>query len=122
ADMMQARWGSHGDYGMVALCPKSPQECFDLTIRAFNLSEQYRTPVMVMLDECVGHMTEKVIIPPAEEIEVTPRGYTKATSGACRQWKPREERVPRMVHPGEGYRFYVPGLTPDERGDPAMTA
>src|SRR6266540_6455871 len=77
ADMMQARWGSHGDYGMIAICPNSPQECFDLTIKAFNMAEQYRTPVMVMLDECVGHMTEKVVIPPAEQIEVYSRRYTK---------------------------------------------
>ena len=75
-DMMQARWGSHGDYEVIALCPNSPQECFDLTIDAFNLAEQYRTPVMFMMDECVGHMTEKVVIPPAEEIEITPRRYT----------------------------------------------
>jgi len=122
ADMMQARWGSHGDYGMVALCPNSPQECFDLTIRAFNLSEQYRMPVMVMLDECVGHMTEKVIIPPAEEIEVTPRRYTKATPGAFRLFEPREDLVPDMVRTGEGYRFHVTGLTHDERGYPSMTA
>ena len=63
ADMMQARWGSHGDYGIIALCPNSPQECFDLTIQAFNLSEEFRVPVMMMMDECVGHMTEKVVIP-----------------------------------------------------------
>ncbi len=64
-DMMQARWGSHGDYGIIALCPNSPQECFDLTIKAFNLAEQYRVPVMLMMDECVGHMIERVVIPPA---------------------------------------------------------
>jgi pyruvate/2-oxoacid:ferredoxin oxidoreductase alpha subunit len=62
ADMMQARWGSHGDYGIIALCPNSPQECFDLTITGFNLAEEFRVPVMMMLDECVGHMTEKVVI------------------------------------------------------------
>src|SRR5512147_1043299 len=70
ADMMQARWGSHGDYGIIALCPNSPQECFDLTITGFNLAEEFRVPVMMMLDECVGHMTEKVVIPDAGEIEV----------------------------------------------------
>ena len=70
---MQARWGSHGDYEIIALCPNSPQECFDLTIHAFNLAEEYRVPVMMMMDECVGHMTEKVVIPKAEEIEVVER-------------------------------------------------
>jgi 2-oxoglutarate/2-oxoacid ferredoxin oxidoreductase subunit alpha len=62
-DMMQARWGSHGDYEIIALCPTSPQELFDLTIRAFNLSEKYRIPVLVMTDAEVGHMTEKVVVP-----------------------------------------------------------
>ncbi len=73
ADMMQARWGSHGDYEIIALCPQSPQEAFDLTIDAFNLSEIYRVPVLIMMDECVGHMTEKVVIPPADQIEIVPR-------------------------------------------------
>jgi 2-oxoglutarate ferredoxin oxidoreductase subunit alpha len=72
-DMMQARWGSHGDYEMIALSPTSPQELFDLTIRAFNLSEKYRTPVLVMTDAEVGHMTEKVVIPPPEEVEIINR-------------------------------------------------
>jgi 2-oxoglutarate ferredoxin oxidoreductase subunit alpha len=72
-DMMQARWGSHGDYEMIALSPTSPQELFDLTIRAFNLSEKYRTPVLVMTDAEVGHMTEKVVIPQPEEIEIINR-------------------------------------------------
>ena len=61
-DMMQARWGSHGVYEIIALCPSSPQEMFDLTITAFNLSEKYRVPVLVMADETVGHMSEKVVI------------------------------------------------------------
>src|SRR5512143_416087 len=68
ADMMQARWGSHGDYQIIALSPDSPQECFDLAIEAFNYAEQYRVPVMIMMDECVGHMYEKVVIPHAEDI------------------------------------------------------
>ncbi len=76
SDMMQARWGSHGDYEVIALSPNSPQECFDLAITAFNLSEKYRVPVMFMMDECVGHMTEKVVIPPADDIEVEPRRKT----------------------------------------------
>jgi 2-oxoglutarate ferredoxin oxidoreductase subunit alpha len=120
ADMMQARWGSHGDYGMIALCPNSPQECFDLTIRAFNLSEQFRTPVMVMLDECVGHMTEKVVIPPAEQIEIYPRRHTTRPPSEFKPYEPDEDLVPAMAHAGEGYRFHVTGLTHDERGYPSM--
>jgi len=120
ADMMQARWGSHGDYGVLALCPNSPQECFDLTIQAFNLSEEFRVPVMLMLDECVGHMTEKVVIPKADAIEVTPRRYTKQPPGEFKLFAPREDLVPDMVCAGEGYRFHVTGLTHDERGYPNM--
>ncbi len=73
ADVMQARWGSHGDYEVIAMTPQSPQEAFDLTIDAFNLAERYRVPVMFLMDECVGHMTERVVIPQADEIEVVPR-------------------------------------------------
>jgi 2-oxoglutarate ferredoxin oxidoreductase subunit alpha len=121
ADMMQARWGSHGDYEVIALCPNSPQECFDLTIKAFNLSEQYRTPVMFMMDECVGHMTEKVVIPRPEQIEVYPRRRTRRPPGEYKPFEPEEDLVPAMAHAGEGYRFHVTGLTHDERGYPSMT-
>jgi len=120
ADMMQARWGSHGDYSVIAISPSSPQECFDLTIKAFNYSEQYRVPVLVMMDECVGHMTEKVIIPEAGQIEVTPRRHTKAPPGEYKPFLPCEDLVPEMAHAGEGHGFHITGLTHDERGYPAM--
>ena len=120
ADMMQARWGSHGDYGIIALCPNSPQECFDLTIQAFNLAEEFRVPVMMMLDECVGHMTEKVVIPDAERIEITPRRFTRRPVDEFRIFEPVEQQVPEMTKAGEGYRIHVTGLTHDERGYPSM--
>ncbi len=97
ADMMQARWGSHGDYELIALSPNSPQECFNLTIQAFNLAERFRVPVMFMMDECVGHMTEKVIIPAADQIEVYPRRHTRAAPGnehAPRSHQPPQSPVP----------------------------
>ncbi len=122
ADMMQARWGSHGDYEIIALCPNSPQECFDLAIRAFNLAEEFRVPVMLMLDECVGHMTEKVVIPPAEQIEIYPRRHTRLPPEQYKPFATGEDLVPEMAHAGEGYRFHVTGLTHDERGYPSMTA
>ena len=121
ADMMQARWGSHGDYGIVALCPNSPQECFDLTITAFNIAEEFRVPVMMMLDECVGHMTEKVVIPEPEKIAVMPRRFTKKSPDGFRLFEPDATQVPEMVKAGDGYRFHVTGLTHDERGYPRMT-
>jgi 2-oxoglutarate ferredoxin oxidoreductase subunit alpha len=120
ADMMQVRWGSHGDYEIIALCPNSPQECFDLTVAAFNLAEQYRVPVFVMLDEVVGHMTEKVVIPPADRIDVTPRRYTTIPPGEFNAYQPKEDLVPDMPHTGQGYNVHVTGLTHDERGYPNM--
>ncbi len=120
ADMMQARWGSHGDYEIIALCPNSPQECFDLMIYAFNYSEQYRVPVLFMMDECVGHMTEKVVIPPADRLEIFPRRYTSLPPDQYKPFRPASNGVPEMVKTGDGYRFHVTGLTHDEQGYPAM--
>jgi 2-oxoglutarate/2-oxoacid ferredoxin oxidoreductase subunit alpha len=122
ADMMQARWGSHGDYQIIALCPNSPQECFDLTIRAFNLAEQFRVPVLFMMDEVVGHMTEKVVIPTADQIEVVERKHTRKSTAEYLPYATNGDLVPEMAHAGEGYKFHVTGLTHDERGYPNMTA
>ena len=122
ADMMQARWGSHGDYEIIAISPSSPQECFDLAIKAFNYSEEFRIPAMFMMDECVGHMTEKVIIPPADRIEIYPRRLTKLPPDQYRPFEANGDLVPGMAHAGQGYRFHVTGLTHDERGYPAMNA
>lgn len=121
ADMMQARWGSHGDYEVIALCPNSPQECFDMTIKAFNLAEEFRVPVMFMMDEVVGHMTEKVIIPPADEIEIVARKHTRKSVDEYLPYSTNGNKVPEMAHAGEGYHFHVTGLTHDERGYPNMT-
>jgi 2-oxoglutarate ferredoxin oxidoreductase subunit alpha len=121
ADMMQARWGSHGDYEVIALAPDSPQEFFELTITAFNLSEKYRMPVLIMSDECVGHMTEKVVIPPAEEIELYPRRYTKLPPEKYLPYVADKDLVPPMAPVGKGYKFHVTGLTHDERGYPVIT-
>jgi 2-oxoglutarate ferredoxin oxidoreductase subunit alpha len=121
ADMMQARWGSHGDYEIIALCPNSPQECFDLTIKAFNLAEEFRVPVMFMMDEVVGHMTEKVVIPPADQIEVVPRRHTHKPTDDYLPYGTNGDLVPEMAHAGDGYKFHVTGLTHDERGYPNMT-
>jgi 2-oxoglutarate ferredoxin oxidoreductase subunit alpha len=121
ADMMQARWGSHGDYEPIALSPQSPQEAFDLMIDAFNLSELYRVPVMFMMDECVGHMTEKVVIPPAEEIDIVPRALTHQRPGEYLPYKVNGNLVPEFARAGDGYRFHTTGLTHDERGYPVMS-
>jgi 2-oxoglutarate ferredoxin oxidoreductase subunit alpha len=120
-DMMQARFGSHGDYRLIALCPNSPQECFDLTLEAFNLAEEYRVPVLVMLDEVVGHMTEKVVIPEADKLKVVERRWTAKKPGEYKPFDANGGLVPDMVKAGDGYRIHVTGLTHDERGYPAMT-
>jgi 2-oxoglutarate ferredoxin oxidoreductase subunit alpha len=123
SDMMQARWGSHGDYEIIALCPNSPQECFDLMIKAFNLSELYRCPVMFMMDEVVGHMVERVEIPAPAKIQVVPRKFTSKPKGEYRAFATTpEDLVPEMTRAGEGYRIHVTGLTHDERGYPAMNS
>ncbi len=122
ADIMQARWGSHGDYELIALAPDSPQEAFDLTVEAFNLSERYRVPVLVMLDECVGHMTEKVVIPPPEEITIVDRRYTQLPPDKYLPYKAGPDLIPDMVRAGDGYRIHTTGLTHDERGYPDMSA
>ena len=121
-DMMQVKWGSHGDYEIIALSPDSPQECFDLTIKAFNLSELYRVPVFVMTDECVGHMHEKVIIPPAEEIELVERKWYTGPKDKFLPYKNDKDGIPFMVKAGDGYRFHTTGLTHDERGYPVINA
>ena len=120
ADVMQARWGSHGDYEIIALSPNSPQECFDFAIKAFNLSELYRVPVIMLMDECVGHMIERVIIPPAEELEIVPRKFTTKRPGEYLSYETDESMVPEMVKVGDGYKIHITGLTHDERGYPAM--
>jgi len=122
-DMMQARYGTHGDICPIALVPNSPQECFWLAVRAFNLAEQFRVPVMVMMDECVGHMTEKVIIPKAEEIAIYPRRHpTKEPGKFLAYGEYGEDLVPEMACAGEGYKIYVTGMTHDRRGYPLGNA
>jgi 2-oxoglutarate/2-oxoacid ferredoxin oxidoreductase subunit alpha len=129
ADMMQARWGSHGDYEIIALSPNSPQEFFDLTVRAFNLSEKFRTPVLVMADAEVGHMTEKVTIPSPDQTVIIDRPHVRKGDIEPDHFRiyrdnPKGEDgyVSPMVAAGEGYRIHVTGLTHDERGYPVMNA
>lgn len=123
ADVMQARWGSHGDYEIVAYAPASPQECFDLTIRAFNTADQYRIPVFVLADEVVGHMTERVVIPPPEAIPRVERKRPQVAPDGegFLPFKADDDLVPPMAHAGEGYHVHFTGLTHDERGYPVIT-
>ncbi|MFA9403282.1 MAG: 2-oxoacid:acceptor oxidoreductase subunit alpha [Anaerolineales bacterium] len=119
-DMMQARWGSHGVQEIIAYAPSSPQEMFDFTIKAFNMAEQFRTPVMIMTDEVVGHMMERVVIDP-ESIQITPRRKPTVPYEEFVPYRAGEDLVPEMACAGEGYRVHVTGLTHDEYGYPDMS-
>jgi len=124
SDVMQARWGMHGNYESVAYAPWSCQELFDLTVHCFNVADRYRLPVFLMADEVVGHMVERVVIPDEDQIQRWER--KKPGKRSKKAFKPfevtDEDLVPPMVHAGEGYRIHYTGLTHDERGYPDMTA
>jgi len=115
-DVMQARWGTHGDHPAIVLAPSSVGEVFDLTVRAFNLAERFRTPVIVIYDEVIGHTRESVVLPAAVQVEerIRPDGdptdFWPKLAGAA--------DVPPLPAFGDGYRFHVTGLTHDERGFP----
>jgi 2-oxoglutarate ferredoxin oxidoreductase subunit alpha len=122
-DIMQSRWGSHGDYEIIALAPNSAQECFELTIRAFNLAERFRVPVVLLSDQKIGNTKEKVRIPAANKIQLHPRRYFKQKSKQSYLPYAREaDLIPPIVKTGDGFRFHVTGLTHDERGYPIMNA
>jgi 2-oxoglutarate ferredoxin oxidoreductase subunit alpha len=120
SDMMQARWGSHGHYEIIAMAPSSPQEIFYLTITAFNLSEKYRLPVLIMTDEIIGHMSEKVIIPEANLLEIVSRPKPKGRKDRFKPFAPGPNGVAPMPAAGEGYNLHITGLTHDEKGYPVM--
>ena len=121
-DMMQARWGSHGHYEIIALAPASPQEFFFQTVTAFNLSETYRLPVLIMADEVVGHLSERVVIPELSRMEIQSRPRPKGRKDRFKPFQPSLNGVAPMAHAGEGYMVHLTGLTHDERGYPAMNA
>ena len=123
SDVMQAKWGSHGDYGIIAYSPWSPQEIFDLTIHAFNVAVRYRIPVLLMSDEVVGHMVERVIIPDQDQIPLWERKRPKLKTGEAFQpfLATDADLVPPIAHAGEGYRIHYTGLTHDEQGYPDMS-
>jgi 2-oxoglutarate ferredoxin oxidoreductase subunit alpha len=117
-DVMQARWGSHGDYEIIALTPSYVQEMFDLTVEAFNLSETYRVPTILLADEVIAHMWGKVVIPPPERIKVVNRKKPNVPPEKYLPFMPDDDLVPPMACFGEGFRFHATGLTHDEHGYP----
>ncbi|SDK48316.1 2-oxoacid:acceptor oxidoreductase subunit alpha [Natronincola ferrireducens] len=122
-DVMQAKWGTHGDHPVIALSPTSVGETFDLTVKAFNLAEKYRTPVLLMLDEIVGHMREKIEIPNKDEIEVIDRLRPEANDTDYMAYRTTDDQlVPPMAAFGDGFKFHVTGLMHDEFGFPTNDA
>jgi len=121
-DVMQARWGAHGDHPIIVLAPSSVAECFGLTIKAFNLSEKYRTPVIVLIDEMIAHMRGKVFLPPPGEIELLERPKPTEPPEWFVPYRDPGTGVPAMPSFGDGYRYHVTGLVHDERGYPTTRA
>jgi 2-oxoglutarate/2-oxoacid ferredoxin oxidoreductase subunit alpha len=120
SDVMQARWGTHGDHTIIALCASTVRECYDITIRAFNLSEKFRTPVIVLLDEVVAHMREKIVLSDDDPVEIIDRVKPTVPPEWYIPYEDTPTGVPAMANFGEGYRYHVTGLTHDIRGFPTM--
>ena len=119
-DVMQARWGTHGDHPIIALSPSSVSECFSLTVKAFNFSEKYRTPVILLMDEVVAHMREKVVLPDLSRVEVINRVKPSVPPEWYLPYEDTSFGVPPMGIFGEGYRYHVTGLIHDIRGFPTL--
>ncbi|WP_347351214.1 2-oxoacid:acceptor oxidoreductase subunit alpha [Acetoanaerobium noterae] len=117
-DYMQAKWGTHGDHPVIALSPTTVREVFELTVKAFNFSEKYRTPVILLMDEVVGHLREKIEIPEAGELEIVPRKLPKVAPSEYKAYEFTEDLVPPMANFGTGYRYNITGLVHDETGFP----
>ena len=119
-DVMQARWGSHGDRPVVALAPASVAEVYGQTIRAFNLAEALRTPVILLYDEVVGHLIESVALAPPAAGSLVERKWATGPAEGWRPYAETEDCVPAMARPGDGYRAHMTGLTHAETGFPTQ--
>ncbi|MBW2266637.1 MAG: 2-oxoacid:acceptor oxidoreductase subunit alpha [Deltaproteobacteria bacterium] len=120
-DVMQARWGTHGDHPIIVLAVSTALECFEITVKAFNLSEKYRVPVIILSDEMVAHTRETVTLPPHDEIEVIDRITPSMPPEWYIPYKNNSKGVPPMSALGDGFRHHVTGLVHDVRGFPTQT-
>jgi 2-oxoglutarate ferredoxin oxidoreductase subunit alpha len=120
ADLMQARWGTHGDHPVIVLTPASVAEIWVETVRAFNLSERYRVPVVVLYDEVVGHLIETVELPAPSSLEIVERRWESGAPQEHQPYAAGDEGVPAMARPGDGYRAHITGLTHAEDGFPTQ--
>ena len=121
-DVMQARYGTHGPHPMIALSPSTVRECFDVTVKAFNLSEKYRTPTVVLADALVGHLREVITLPSPGEIEVVNRARPDGPPGSVKPFAAGPDGVPAVPDFGTGYRYHVTGLFHDDTGFPSTGA
>lgn len=118
-DVMQARWGTHGDHPIIVLTPSSVPECFTLTLKAYELSEKYRTPVIILMDEIIGHMRERIELPDNyAALEQPVRKTPRMSPGSYKPYQADEDGVPPMAAFGTGYKYHVTGLVHDESGFP----
>lgn len=122
-EVMQTRWGTHGDHWLITVSPSSVPECFDLTLRAVALSEKYRCPVILLMDEVIGHMREKIELP--DNYDEIPQAERKRPTCASEDYLAygceEGSKVPAMADFGSGYRWHVSGLVHDETGFPKGT-
>ncbi len=118
-DVMQARWGTHGDHPIIALAPTSVRQAFDLTVNAFDFSERFRTPVLLMTDEIIGHMREPVELPDFNTIQIFEHNVTESPE-TYKAFRNTSDGVPPLVPFGRGYRYHVTGLLHDEVGFPTQ--
>ncbi|MGO8990277.1 MAG: 2-oxoacid:acceptor oxidoreductase subunit alpha [bacterium] len=118
SDVMQARWGTHGDHPAIALSASTVRECYEMTVKAFNLSEKFRTPVVLLMDEVVAHMREKMVLPDEDDVEVFNRVKPTVPPEWYIPYEDTPRGVPAMANFGEGYRYHVTGLTHDVKGFP----
>jgi 2-oxoglutarate ferredoxin oxidoreductase subunit alpha len=121
-DFMQARWGTHGDHPAIALAPNSVSEAFSETVRAFNLSEKYRTPVIVLSDATLAHMSEKVRLPDAGELEIAERARPTCPPEEYLPYNQKDSRVSPMASFGDGFRWFVSGIVHDDTGFPVTNS
>ena len=122
SDVMQARWGTHGDHAAIALVPESIQEIFTETVRAFNLAEKYRMPVQVLFDEIVGHMRERIVYPEPGELEVIDREKPTVGPDEYKPYDSTKGQIPPLASFGSGYKFHVTGLNKADDGFPTTKA
>ncbi len=117
-DLMQARWGTHGDHSLIVLSPTTVTDTYQLTVKAFNFAEKYRTPVILLLDEVIGHMREKVDLAELENLEIVNRKKSNCKKEEFKAYEVTEDLIPNMEKIGDGFKFHVTGLVHDDTGFP----